>query len=285
MTRFPLDADDATPIEAYRWLPAATPRGAVQIAHGMGEHASRYDALASALNAAGYAVYANEHRGHGAEAEARGELGDFGPRGFAALVADMATLTARIRVEHPGTKAVLLGHSMGSFAAQVYALDHAALIDGLALSGTTAVDLLLASRDSGWKLEDSNAGIPDPRTPFDWLSRDPEQVDRYLADRLCGFTITPASMASMLRESARSADPEQVRRIPATLPIYAFVGDQDPINRGLVLFEAVLDRYRRAGLRDVSSHVYGGARHEVFNETNRDEVTAHLVAWLDRIVR
>ena len=117
----------------------------------MGEHSSRYRRLAAALNRAGYAVYASEHRGHGSLAQARGQLGDFGPRGFKGLADDMAAVTRHARAEQPGLPVFLLGHSMGSFAAQVYVVDHGGLIDGLALSGTTAVDLLLTGRSADWE--------------------------------------------------------------------------------------------------------------------------------------
>jgi alpha-beta hydrolase superfamily lysophospholipase len=172
---------------------------------------------------------------------------------------------------------------MGSFAAQVYMLDHSELVQGVALSGTTAVNLLESQIMAGWKLEDANAAFPHPRTSFDWLSRDAAMVDAYIADPLCGFTITPASFQSMLVECARAADVEKLKRVRPDLPLFAFVGDQDPINNHLEWFYPLLERYRRAGLTNVSSHVYGGARHEVFNETNRAEVVANLLAWIDEI--
>ena len=282
-SRYTLDAGDGHAIEAYGWNADASVRAVVQIAHGMGEHTSRYGTLAHALASAGCAVYANEHRGHGADAAGRGELGDFGKGGFAALVDDMAVLSRYARSRHAGAPLILLGHSMGSFAAQVYMLDHSELVEGVALSGTTAVNLLESQIMAGWKLEDANAAFPHPRTPFDWLSRDAAMVDAYIADPLCGFTITPASFQSMLVECARAADVEKLKRVRQDLPLFAFVGDQDPINNHLEWFYPLLERYRHAGLTNVSSHVYGGARHEVFNETNRAEVISNLVAWISEI--
>ena len=282
-SRYTLNAGDGYPIEAYGWNANASVRAVVQISHGMGEHTSRYRALADTLAQAGCAVYANEHRGHGADAASRGELGDFGAGGFAALVDDMAVLSRFAQSRHAGAPLILLGHSMGSFASQLYMLDHSELVQGIALSGTAAVDLLGAQIMTGWTLEDANAALPNPRTPFDWLSRNSASVDTYIADPLCGFTVVPASFQSMLVECGRTKDVEQFKRVRPDLPLFAFVGDQDPINNHVEWFYPLLERYRRAGLTNVSSHVYGGARHEVFNETNRAEVTANLLAWIDQI--
>jgi alpha-beta hydrolase superfamily lysophospholipase len=282
-SRYTLNAGDGHAIETYGWNADASVQAVVQISHGMGEHTSRYDALAQALVRADCAVYANEHRGHGADAAGRGELGDFGETGFAALVEDMAVVSRFARSRHAGAPLILLGHSMGSFAAQVYLVDHSELLQGVALSGTTAVNLLESEIMAGWKLEDANAAFQNPRTSFDWLSRETAVVDAYIADPLCGFTITAASFQSMLAECARAADIEQLKRIRPDLPIFAFVGDQDPINHHLEWFYPLLERYRSAGLTNVSSHIYGGARHEVFNETNRAEVISNLVAWIGEI--
>lgn len=284
-SRYTLSADDGYAMEIYGWN-ADTPsvRAVVQIAHGMGEHSSRYRELAHALTGAGYAVYANEHRGHGADAAARNELGEFGARGFGGLVSDMATLSRFARARHPGAPLILMGHSMGSFATQVYMLDHSELVQGIALSGTTAVDKLGTQIMAGWKLEDANAALPNPRTAFDWLSRDPAMVDAYMADSLCGFTVSAASFESMLVTCARATPVEAYQGVRRELPVFAFVGDQDPINNRLEWFYPLLQRYQSAGLTNVSSHVYGGARHEVFNETNRTEVVANFLAWIDQTV-
>ena len=283
-TDFELTASDGTPIEAHRWQGGA-PRAIVQLAHGMGEHSLRYRPLADALTEAGYVVYANEHRGHGKGAAARNELGDFGARGFDGLVDDMALLSQHARDAHPGLPLILLGHSMGSFAVQYYLARHSALLAGAVLSGTTALDLLAAAAQTGFKLEDLNAALPDVRTPFDWLSRDPAQVDAYVADPLCGFTVTPESRVSMFAGLA-TLTPEALRsRIRPELPLYLFIGDQDPVSNKAEWFYPLVQRYRDAGLQDVSCHVFGGARHETLNETNREEVVAVLLAWVARVVK
>lgn len=282
-TNFELTANDGHPVEAHRWQGAA-PQAIVQLAHGMGEHSLRYRPLADALTQAGCVVYANEHRGHGAYASANNELGEFGPRNFAGLVDDMALLSRHARAAHPGLPLILIGHSMGSFATQYYLVRHSELLSGAVLSGTAALDLLGAALQSGFRLEDMNAALPDVRTPFDWLSRDPKQVDAYIADPLCGFTVSAEGLGSMFADLAELTPAAMQARIRPELPLYLFIGDQDPVSNKAEWFHPLVQRYRDAGLRDVSSHVFGGARHETLNETNRDEVVAVLLAWIARVV-
>ncbi len=280
--RFTIAAGDGQPIEAFLWQGGGAPRAVVQIVHGMAEHSLRYQHVADALCAAGYAVFASEHRGHGLLAQASGTLGDFGARGFQGLVDDMAVLTRHARAAFPGLPMLMLAHSMGSMAAQIYLLEHAALLDGAALSGTTALELL-DPRVSGWTVESANATVPDFRTPVDWLSRDPAVPDAYMADPLCGFALTLPSLFSIFDTGACTADVARLQAMPPALPLFLFTGDSDPVNGMLAWFDPLVARLRAAGMRDVSTHVYGGARHEVLNETNRAEVIANLLAWLARV--
>ncbi|MFI7293419.1 lysophospholipase [Streptomyces sp. NPDC050121] len=272
---------DGVRIHVHVWQPADPPRGVVQIAHGMGEHAGRYAALAEALTAQGFAVYAGDHRGHGLSRHAA--PGHLGEDGWNSLVGDLVTLSETIRERHPGLPLVLLGHSLGSFAAQQYVLHHSHLIDALALAGTTAVDAMLANQaaDTGDPLVALNKGFEPARTLFDWLSRDPEAVDAYLADPLCGSSLDAEGMRQVAAASAALAQP---RGIPAHLPVYVLVGDRDPLNAGLALSDLLVDRYRQAGLTDITYRVYPEARHELFNETNRAEVEGDLLAWLERVL-
>ena len=133
-----------------------------------------------------------------------------------------------------------------------------------------------------WRLEDLNAAFEPARTLFDWLSRDPAIVDAYIADPLCGFNVTPESYGSLFSVAPRLADPTQISGIRHDLPTFLFAGELDPVNAKLTWLRPLIDRYREAGLTDVSWHIYGGARHEVLNEINRSEVVANLVAWIDR---
>jgi alpha-beta hydrolase superfamily lysophospholipase len=270
---------DGVSVAAYRWGDPAPARFVVQIAHGMAEHARRYMPVARDLIAAGAVVYANDHRGHGRTAGSVDALGDFGEGGYDAMPEDMAILTRQIRTEQPGLPIILLGHSMGSFAAQVYALDHSDLIDGLVLSGSTAIDVFAKARaEAGGAL---NTSFEPARTPYDWLSRDEAAVDAYIADPYCGFQGRHRS-ASL--GGQRAADPAELKHIRPDLPIYLFAGDKDPLNGDLAFLQVLIERYRAAGVKDVTYDFYPGGRHEMLNETNRDEVIANLVAWINRVV-
>ena len=289
---------DGTRLSLRRWLPDAPldqVRGTVEIAHGMGEHSGRYARLAGAFAAAGWATYAHDQRGHGHTALGEDEtgpsepgkpgLGDLGPAGWDGLVGDLATVNDHVQQAHPGVVHVLLGHSMGSFAAQQFVLDHSREIDGLVLSGTTAVDVAatVLDPDAGTDLTALNAAFAPARTDYDWLSRDDAEVDRYVADPLCGFGLDPEGTRSLIAAAPRLADPEALAGIRPDLPVYLVAGSADPLNLELAMLAMVVDRYREAGLTDLTTDYHEGARHEVFNETTRDEVTANLLAWLERL--
>ena len=271
-------------VAGYRWDPAGPPRAIVQITHGMGEHALRYAGLAGALTARGFVVYAQDHRGHGATAKSADELGQIGERGWSDLIGDIGRLGARARQEHPSIPLVLLGHSMGSFAVQQYLLDHSRDVAAAVLTGTAVLDLLepALNLDEPLDLAMFNAAFQPARTDFDWLSRDEAQVDKYVSDPRCGFGIDTGSARAMFAGARQLADPDRVGAMRSDLPVYIAVGEMDPVGGQLVLVKALLDRYAAAGLTDLTLRIYPQARHEVFNETNRDEVIDDLLAWLDQ---
>jgi alpha-beta hydrolase superfamily lysophospholipase len=281
---FHFNGADGEKIFGYRWSAEAPVRGVLQLAHGMGEHSLRYREKLVPIIESGITVYANDHRGHGHTAKSKEAFGDFGPRGFSALVSDMLSLTRLARAENPGKPLILLGHSMGSFALQLYLLDHSKEIDGAVFSGSAALDLLAASGAVGGGLEAFNAGFPNPRTPFDWLSRDEAEVDKYLADPMCGFSVNEAGMGSMFGALARTFDPTNLKSIRSDLPIYLFAGDKDPVNGNLQWLAPLTQRYRDAGVRDVTADFYKDGRHEMLNETNRGEVVANLARWIDKAI-
>lgn len=278
--QFRFHAPDGSSIAAFRWAAnGVAPRAVLQVAHGMGEHARRYIKPLEPIMAAGWVIYADDHRGHGYTAP-EGTLGDFGETGAEAIVEDLSQLTDIAKAEHAGLPLILLGHSLGSFFAQAYVFDHSGKVDGLVLSGTAA----FGDRTGPAKrLDEIAVDGEKPRTPYDWLSRDPAEVDAYIADPLCGFSRKPGSEASFARVSARLRDPAEIAKIRKDLPIYVFVGDKDPINQDLVLLKPLTDRYEQAGLGDLTVKIYPGGRHEMLNETNRDEVVADLLAWLNRV--
>jgi alpha-beta hydrolase superfamily lysophospholipase len=285
-TRFTYPAKDGAEIVGYRWDPAGRPRGVVQLTHGMGEHVQRYDALARALTGRGLVVYGQDHRGHGATARHADELGQLGPDGWTQLVGDIDLLVSRIRDEQPGLPLVLLAHSMGSFAVQQYLLDHSDRVDAVVLTGTTALDQLEPALDLDKPIDLAafNAAFQPARTEFDWLSRDEAIVDAYIADPRCGFGIDVDAGQDMFAGARRMADPGQVTAIRPDLPLYIAAGELDPVNANLALLHVLVDRYRAAGLTDVTVRTYPGARHEILNETNRDEVVARILDWIDQVL-
>ena len=283
--RFTFTGRDGTEVTAYRWEPDAAPRGVVQLTHGMGEHLLRYDHLATTLAAAGFLVQGQDHRGHGATARSADALGLLGADGWHGLVDDIDVLVERSHKRMEDVPVVLFGHSMGSFAAQQYTLDHSDRIAGLALSGTAAIDLMEPGLDLDRPIDLSAFNAPFPnRTGYEWLSRDDAQVDAYVADPRCGFGLDAEGGKAMFARARAVADPDRLAGIRKDLPVHIMVGDQDPVNGQLALVNAFVERLEAAGLTDVTLKVWGDARHEIFNETNRDEVEADLLAWLDRVV-
>ena len=274
---------DGLALARYTWgADLESPRGVVQIAHGLGEHSARYARVAQALTAAGYRVAAIDHRGHGGSIT--NTPGDFGAPGWDGLVADLVAFGTSLAESDPGLPLFLVAHSMGSFAAQSALLDHSDQYIGVVLSGTSALDVLAAGMAAAPEgapagLEAFNAGF-EHRTGYEWLSRDEAEVDAYVADPLCGFDAPPETMGALFSHVGRLADPEALAGIRSDLPLLLVSGDADPLAGGGQLIELLGQRYRDAGLTDVTVRLYPQARHEVFNETNRDEVVGDVVEWV-----
>ena len=273
-TRFRYEGADGTGLAGFVWRGDAQPKAVLQLAHGAGEHAGRYLGPMGPIVEAGYVIYTADHRGHGLTSGMT-SLGDFGPGGAQAAVDDMAVLSRRARAENPDLPLILMGHSMGAMFSQAYILDHSDLIDALVLSGTTGP----GPRPAGGP----NSGYANPRTEYDWLSRDEAEVDKYIADPFCGIRFKPDSMASFMALRERDMSPEALAKVKSGLPTYVFVGDEDPINRKLEGLTPLIEAYRAAGLK-LDLKVYPGGRHEMLNETNRAEVVRDLLAWLDKTV-
>jgi alpha-beta hydrolase superfamily lysophospholipase len=267
----------------YEW-PVANPKAVVQIAHGLGEHARRYDHVAEALNKAGYGVYADDHRGHGvtgANMRAKGlikQQGNLGPGGMPATFAAVRQLSHLIRGEHPTQKLILLGHSWGSMIVQRLLNKFADEYDLAVLTGSTL--LLPGILPSGgfnkkYEAADKKAGIESGGGQ--WLSRDRAVGEKFRKDPL-NFPDTALQVFGVQNTLALLGTP--ARRFPHDLPLLLMAGSEDVIGgeKGNVM---LLNAYKRVGLTDLELIVYEGARHEVFNETNKDEVIADLVSWLE----
>jgi len=283
-TEFRFTSADGLSIACTRWIGLGPVRGAVQIAHGMGEHIGRYSGLIELLVPAGFTVYGNDHRGHGRTAPSAAQLGDFGEGGFDLLVEDMFQLSRIARGENPGGPLILLGHSMGSFAAQQYVLEHSREIDGLALSGSGALDGLAQLASTAPAGENIlNAPFEPARTPLDWLSRDNAVVDSFLDDPLCFPQLQRASFASFFGAAPQLSDLAKLRRIRTDLPVYLFSGSEDPVGQQLAGVQILIDRYRKAGIVHLSHDFYPGGRHEMLNELNRKEVRRNLLTWISSV--
>jgi alpha-beta hydrolase superfamily lysophospholipase len=291
-----LQGADGSRVHYRRWLPDGDLRGTVQIVHGASEHSGRYGRLAAALTARGLAVYAMDLRGHGRTAESTG-IGRFGGLGVDTVLDDVQALHLVMDERHPGVPRVLLGHSMGSIIALASAERNGGDLAGLALSGPIGVAPHLA--DSVTALEEAvalgaadnaldalgafNEAFEPARTRYDWLSRDPAEVDAYVADPLSGdeMPLTVAYASGVFALAVRAATPEAVAQLPEGLSVLLLSGELDPVGgTDAVQVTALAQLFTERGL-PVEQHVYPEARHEVFNETNRDEVTADLIAWLD----
>lgn len=266
-------------IETVEW-PVPQPRAVVQLSHGIGEHARRYAPLAADLNRAGFSVVADDHRGHGRTGERQWggteRLGRLGPGGLRATVEAIGRFGELTRAANPGLPIVLVAHSWGSLMAQMALNRRPDLYDGIVLSGT-------AYRVPGWM----DAGDLNRKhrslgpTGAEWLSRDPAVAEAWVADP---YTF-PAQTAKLLglRDALRLLG-RPSPGLPASLPLLIQVGSDDTLGGGRSA-ERLARAYRqRAGLTDITVRVYEGARHEVYNETNRDEVIADLVGWIDRHV-
>ena len=296
-----LRADDGESLFTRRWLPEGRPRAILQIAHGLAEHSARYARLAAALNAAGYGAYAADLRGHGPKATAA-DLGHFADRdGWAKCLADLWALNRLIAAEQPGVQIVFLGHSLGSFLGRGFIADHSDALTGAALSGSSGkppaiatlgraiarVERLRLGKRGKSKLifqmwfGDFNKPFNPSRTAFDWLSRDKKEVDAYLADPLCGFPFTTQLAIDVLDALPWVTSPESLAAIRKDMPIYVFSGERDPVGANI---QGLIADLKAAGFTRLTTRIYPGARHETLNETNRDEVTRDLIAWLDGVV-
>ena len=298
---FTLSRPDGATIHAYRWVPDDAPTAIVQIAHGMAEHAGRYERFAQALTGGGYAVYAEDHRGHGRTGEAA-TLGYFADDdGWSKVVEDMDAVTQHAVAEHPGLPVVLFGHSMGSFLTRDYAVRHGSDLSAVVVCGTAGdpgllgkagamiagVESRLRGRHHPSALMNKltfgsyNAAFKPTSTDFDWLSRDDAEVDKYIADPLCGFVCSSGFYGDLLGGLARVNNDDVVAGIPAELPMLVISGTQDPVGgKQASGVNGVADQLRRSGVADLTVKLYPEARHELLNESNREEVTTDVLGWI-----
>ncbi|MBQ6950219.1 MAG: alpha/beta fold hydrolase [Clostridia bacterium] len=277
------------------WTCEGRPRAIVQILHGMAEHMGRYERMAKALNEKGFLVVGRDLRGHGKDAR---KLGFFAEKnGWNLLLQDAHDLMCETKKAYPHTPYFLLGHSMGSFLAREFALRYGPELNGLILSGTGFFPKALTRAGKGVaslmppkkpsKLVDkmafsgNNKPFRPARTSVDWLSRDEKQVDAYVADPLCGFMFTGRAYADFFGGLYALTDEKRLAKMPKDLPVYFLSGDQDPVGQMGNGVEKVAASFRSAGMKNVTVKLYPGARHELFNEINKEEVDEDLARWLE----
>jgi alpha-beta hydrolase superfamily lysophospholipase len=300
---FTYKTDDGTNVFVYRWLPEkGKPKAAVQIAHGMAEHAARYERFAKELVKEGYAVYASDHRGHKMTAGNLENVGFFAKEnGWRLVVEDIHQLTGIIKKENPGVPLFLFGHSMGSMLGRNYIFLYGKDIDGVIISGTSAdpgllgkIGLIIAKREKRKKGEkfrselltklsfgEFNKPFKPNRTDFDWLSRDDAEVDKYVDDPYCGNVFTTSFFVDLIDGVNVIHDKKNIAKTPKDLPMFIFSGDKDPVGKNGKGIRAVHKLYEKAGLKDLKLKLYPDARHEMLNETNRDEVFKDIIQWLN----
>jgi alpha-beta hydrolase superfamily lysophospholipase len=299
--------DDVT-IFYYKW-PANknTPlKGVIQISHGVGEHAGRYQPIAKILQREGYEVYANDHRIHGKSAKNDAFLGFYdGDDYFSDALNDMRHLTDIIKKEHPNKKIILFGHSMGSLLSREYATKYGGDLEALILSGTANFMKglgsfgLLSAQFLG-KLNGKhrsneflknlfftqfNKKFKPNRTKVDWISSDENQVDLFEADPLRIEDFSLSVFLDLLKGSKKVNQVSTFKNTPKNLPLFIFSGDKDPIGEMGKGVKKVKNKYQKAGINDITLKLYKGGRHEMLNEVNKNEVEQDVINWLNEKIK
>ena len=291
-----------TSIHALKCVPDGKPRAVVQIAHGIAEHIERYRPFMEFLADNGFVTAGNDHLGHGKSIRVPKEQGFFAEKdGWWRVVDDMDKLHDIMSKEYPELPYVLFGHSMGSFLTRTYLIKHPDKYDAVILSGTghqspalvlggnaaaSVMAKLNGAMGDGAKLDSLAFGsylskIENPRTKFDWLSRDTEQVDKYIADPLCGFVGKIGLYRDMMQGIKFITNEKNIAQMNKEKPVYFMSGDGDPVGDYGKGVERAYKAFCNAGLHDVFMRLYPDGRHEMLNETNKEQVYQDILNWLN----
>jgi len=292
-------------LNLYTRLANASARAVVQINHGLAEHAARYKRFASFLAQRGIHSYAHDHRGHGFTTAPDAPPGRFGtPSGGDKVIADVAAIHDLIATEHPGLPVIVFGHSMGGLIALNFLLRHSEGIHAAAiwnanfsagLEGRAAQAILAWERfrlgsDAPSRLlprltfQAWGKKVPGHRTAFDWLSRDADEVQKYIEDPLCGWDASVSMWQDLFGFVFRGASDRNFSRLDRSLPINLVGGEKDPATEGGQAVRHLADRLQRMGFSNLNTKIYADTRHESLNELNRDMIMADFAEWLDRML-
>ena len=303
MKEFYFPVRNNTRIHCCQWVPEGKPRGILQLVHGIAEYAARYDELAKVFTDHGFVVVGEDHMGHGGSISKDIPQGCFA-EGWLTAVSDTYRLMQMTKEEYPDLPYVIYGHSMGSFMTRtlLYTYPDAGL-KAAVLSGTGWMPkLVLKSGRAVCRMEGRkgmnetsatvdrlmfgsyNKGYENPRTPFDWLSRDDAEVDKYIADPLLGFSASVGLSYEMLGGMLMNEDKKNLEKMPKDLPVLFVSGDKDPVGSNGKGVTQAYEAFKTAGMKDVTLKLYPGGRHEMHNETNRAELHADVLAFLDRVL-
>ncbi|MGN1413326.1 MAG: alpha/beta fold hydrolase [Anaerovoracaceae bacterium] len=296
-------ADGLTTIHASEWIPEGTVRAVLQISHGMVEYIGRYDRFARYLNEHGFYVVGNDHLGHGASVVSNEKLGYFkDPDGNECVIADLDQLRQITEKKYPDVPYFMLGHSMGSFLIRQYMMLHGEGLAGVIVMGTGCQPgvVLAAGKGlcrilaamKGWEYRSSlvdsmafssnNKKFEPGRTPQDWLTKDEAIVDAYRADPWCTYKFTLNGFYQMFRGIQFDQNPDNIAKIPKSLPILVVSGADDPVGGFGKGVQAVYDGFQAAGVKNVEMVLYDGDRHEILNETDYAMVYGDLLTWLEK---
>ncbi len=295
---------DGVSIALHQWLPKKHPKAVIHIIHGMAEHALRYDDIAEDACKRGFTVFAPDLRGHGKTIGAesiRGNLAD--KHGFKRVVDDQKEINEEIKKIYPDVPVIILGHSFGSFITQSYIEHYGNTVNACILSGSAGpnpiigtasiiakLNILFYGKKHISKLMNSlsfgsyNKGIKKPKTKFDWLSRDENEVEKYIKDDLCGFICTTGFYGDLMYGLKSIHKPENIAKIPKELPILIAAGSADPVSSGGKTLKKLCSIYEKYGIKNIELKLYESARHEILNEINREEVKADIFTWIEKTV-
>lgn len=294
-------ADGKTRIHAVEWLPDGPVLAVLQLAHGVAEYILRYEPFAKYMTRQGFAVVGNDHLGHGLSvAEGAAPL-YFGPRGsWNWVVEDIRRLREETGRKFPNVPYFMLGHSMGSFLLRTYLIQYPGTLTAAVIMGTgqqpaamTTGGRLLANLLARKGGEDQPSDLVEKlafggynkqfapnRTGYDWLSVNEENVNRYVADPLCGGNASVGLFREMLCGLAFIRDPKNLKKMDMNTPILFVSGDQDPVGDNGRGVKQVYESFRKAGVLDVSMILYPGMRHEILNDDCREKVYRDIYDWL-----